>query len=392
MANASSRDTRAGFDIYRSAGGAISLDELNEQLVEAGYGPVAQRSLTHYRHLMDAGYTRYISINRFDVARASVAYENASAMGRYRYREANVGVRILFAKSNRLFEAFGSATEVGDVGAVIEFDDEVVVEGLKALKPRAGDMVTLRYLEVGRSVGGRVIDTDLRSSPAHVEVEYARLTSIAEIAGGTPLPTAAVRFRVVGQADEAQTLDLVGRRLYHFFELLEGARSLANAAGGHLDQPVYAPPPVLDELRIASPAELLVQLVPELVDLVPWAIVAGILRMAWQIPEKRKTWHEGTGQAKQNELVDLERELKQLEVEKQQQEAQARSEMIDRLRRAFPTADLTDSEIERSFDEHVLPHLQALGRAGVGEIEVGDDVTGADADGETGAETPDLSS
>ncbi|MCP3938386.1 MAG: hypothetical protein GY708_23815 [Actinomycetia bacterium] len=48
MANATPRDTRAGFDLYRSAGGAISLDDLNEQLVEAGYGPVAQRTLTHY--------------------------------------------------------------------------------------------------------------------------------------------------------------------------------------------------------------------------------------------------------------------------------------------------------------------------------------------------------
>ncbi len=107
MANATPRDTRAGFDLYRAAGGSLSLDDLNEQLIEAGYGPVARRTFTHYRHLIEAGYNRYISINRFDVTRASVAYENASAMGRYRYRETNVGVRIVFAKSSRLFEAFG---------------------------------------------------------------------------------------------------------------------------------------------------------------------------------------------------------------------------------------------------------------------------------------------
>jgi hypothetical protein len=36
MANATPRDTRAGFDLYRAAGGSISLDNLNEQLLEAG--------------------------------------------------------------------------------------------------------------------------------------------------------------------------------------------------------------------------------------------------------------------------------------------------------------------------------------------------------------------
>ncbi|HMR94442.1 MAG TPA: hypothetical protein PKE05_02810 [Microthrixaceae bacterium] len=45
MANASPRDTRAGFDIFRSSGGSLSLDELNAQLYEAGYGPVAERTI-----------------------------------------------------------------------------------------------------------------------------------------------------------------------------------------------------------------------------------------------------------------------------------------------------------------------------------------------------------
>lgn len=54
MANATPRDTRAGFDIYRAAGGDLSLDELNAQLYEAGYGPVSNRTLDHYRNLTRA--------------------------------------------------------------------------------------------------------------------------------------------------------------------------------------------------------------------------------------------------------------------------------------------------------------------------------------------------
>jgi len=374
MANATPRDTRAGFDLYRSAGGVISLRDLNDHLLEAGYGPVAQRTLTHYRHLVEAGYNRYISINRFDVARASVAYENASAMGRYRYRAASLGVRIVFAKSSRLFEAYGEATEVGDVGAIVEFTDEEVTEGLKSLKPRAGDMVTIRYLEAGRTVGGRVIESDLKSSPAIVEIEYARLTSIADIGGGTPLPTRPIRFTIIGQQDEIQTLDLVGRRFYHFFELLEGVRALTNTAGSQIREPVYAPPPVLDRMTIASPAVLLIQLASEIMELVPWALAAGALSKAWQFPEKRKTWYEGTGQKKQNELTDLEIELKQLEVESQEQEAQLRQEMIERVRSGFSEIELSDDEIEQAINEHVLPHLRALGRTGVTAIETGDEV------------------
>lgn len=177
--------------------------------MKASYGPVAQRTFTHYRHLVDAGYNRYISINRFDVARASVAYENASAIGRYRYRGTDLGVRIVFAKSSRLFETFGQATETGDVGAVVEFAEEGVIDGLRDLKPRPGDMVTLRYLEAGKSVSGRIIESDLKSSPALVEIEYARLTSLANVGAGTALDTKTARFTIVGQGAELQTIDLV---------------------------------------------------------------------------------------------------------------------------------------------------------------------------------------
>ncbi len=240
-------------------------------------------------------------------------------------------------------------------------------------------MITMRYLEAGRTVGGRVIESDLKSSPALVEIEYARLTSIADIGAGTPLPTEPIQFTIIGQDDEVQTLDLVGRRFYHFFELLEGMRALTNTAGGQRDEPVYAPPPVLDRMTIASPAVLLVQLASELVELVPWALAAGALSKAWQFPEKRKTWYEGTGQRKQNELTDLEIELKELEVEEQQQEAQLRQEITGRVRSAFSEIELSDDEIEQAVNEHVLPHLRALGRTGVTAIEAGDEVADPDS-------------
>lgn len=373
MANASPRDTRAGFDLYRSAGGTITLEDLNQKLSDAGYGPVAKRTLDHYRKLVEAGYTRYISINRFDVARAAAPFENASAKGRYDYRGANLGVNVVFAKSSRLFEASGRATEIGEVGAIIEFAESEVVDGLGQMKPQAGDMVTIRYLEAGRSTSGRVIEVDLKNEPALVEVEYARLLSIADIGVGNELPVADTHFVLSGPEDQVQTLDLVGRRLYLFFELVEGVRALSNSASARQPEPAYAPPPVLKRLSVASPADLLVELVPQVTSILPLGLIAIVLRMAWDFPAKRKEWLEGTGLAKQNALTDLEIQMKELELQTKQQEAALRSEMIERVRAAFPTSDLAEEEAAQAIDDFVLPPLRALGRSGVVSLEAPDD-------------------
>ncbi|MCP5043777.1 MAG: hypothetical protein GY944_22340 [bacterium] len=84
--------------------------------------------------------------------------------------------------------------------------------------------------------------------------------------------------------------------------------------------------------------------------------------------------------------------MKELEVEKKRSEAQAKAEMLSRVRAAFPEATLTDEEIDRSFQDHYLPHLQALGRAGVSKIEAGDDATASEASAGSSVETDDSSS
>lgn len=380
MANASPRDTRAGFDIYRSAGGQVPLEELNEQLVEAGYGPVANRSYDHFRALLDAGYSRYVSINRFDVARASAPYENASAMGRYDYRTTDLGVKVVFAKGSRLLEASGRAVEVGEVGAMLRFSETEVIDGLKKLKPQPDNMVTVRYLEAGRTVAGRVIDVDLRSDPASVEIEYTRLISIAAIGVGDPLPTTEANFVLTGPGDQSQTLDVVNRRLFHFFELVEGLRSLVNEAGARQPSPVYAEPPVLRRLSVASPAVLALDVAQALTALFPHSLLAAALVAAAAIPGKRKEWYEGTGQKLDNVGKDLDNrakaaalELTELTVKREQEESALRTEMITRLRAAFPATSIADEDAARVIDENVLPSLRALGELGISSLEPGDD-------------------
>lgn len=368
MPNATPRDTRAGFDIYRGAGGDISLDALNDQLLQAGYGPVSPRTHRHYRNLLEAGFNRYVSINRFDVARASAPYENASAKARYTYQHTDLGVRVIFAKSNKLLETFGRATEVGEVGAMLTFDEDEVVAGLQLLKPQPGDMVTVRYLEAGRTVGGRVVEADVRAEPATIEIEYAELISIGVLELGDPLPLVDARFVLRGAEQEPPTLDATSRRLFHFFEVVEGMRAIVNRAGARLEHQVYAEPPLLRSLSVASPADLTIEIADQLIRLFPWGLMAGALKITASLPEMRKTWHEGTGAKKDNQLKDFQLEREQVQADQAAAEARVRDAVAQRLVAAFPDADLSVAAAERYVDEFLLPPLRSLGQAGVEDL------------------------
>jgi len=368
MANATPRDTRAGFDVYRSAGGDVRLEDLNAALYEAGYGPVSNRTFAHYRHLLNAGYDRYISINRFDVARAAAPFESQSASPRYSFQDVDLGVSVIFAKGSRLHETYGRAVEMGEVGAILRFTEPEVIDGLRLLKPQPGDMVTVRYLEPGRTVGGRVVEADTKASPATVEIEYTRLVSISALGEGTALPTTEAGFRLLlnpDAAEEVQTLDMVSRRIYHFFELIEGLRALSNEAGSLQAAAVYAEPSVLRRLTVASDPEVILQLAEQVIRLIPYAAAAGLMKAASLFVEKRKEWYEGTGQKTANALTDLEVQLKQLEVDRSTEEVAFIREVQERVRATFPTSTVSNDEIARMVTQQIIKPLQALGQSGV---------------------------
>ena len=177
MPNATPRDTRAGWEIFLESDEWITLEDLNDELLATGFGPISERTFRHYHQLYAAGYTRYISINRFDVARASEPYGNSSSKGRYSYRSSDATVDVTFVKPDRLLEVSGRATEVGDVGAVVMFDGTEVERSLTRLRPTIGEPVVIRFVEAGQTIMGRITKVDLSSFPARIEVEYRNLMS-----------------------------------------------------------------------------------------------------------------------------------------------------------------------------------------------------------------------
>ncbi len=365
MANAKTRDARAGFAIFLQHQGNIELEAINMRLEKSGYGPVSPRMVTHYRNLVRAGFNRYISINRFDVARASRAYENMSSLGRYRYRSVSQPVNMIFMKNDRLFQTQGLMVEVSDVGAVIEISENAALDELRTFRPAYRDAVILHHEDRSDAIKGRLMEVDLERSPAIVEVEHSSLTSIADIDNANLLSTRLFRFTLVSEQDSEITFDVLGRRLHHFFDILEGLRSLLNEAGRYSDQYTYAPPPVIEEVRLSSPAHLALQIAPELVSLVSWPLIGGIL-----IASLRKQWHQATLSKKQGRLADVELEIRQLELDSKRQEAELRAAVIDNVRNQLPESTISDDQMGKIIDAYVLPSSRALGRAEVQAIDI----------------------
>lgn len=256
MANITPGDARAGFEVFRNANGEISLEDLNQRLTKAGHAPVSDRMYRHYRHLSAAGFNRYISINRFDVARASEPYENLSSNSRYRYTRSATGVRVTFPRGRRLVEAYGTAEEIGETGLILAFDDLGTVKALKAeaTRPRVGDELRIELLDPPQQFDARVIDIDKSGKKlVTIEVEFERLQSIAEFIGREPLPRARYSIQLVTEHEADFTVDFVGRQVYNLFELVEIARALVNEAADMSKQDRYAPIPHVYQLSMKSP-------------------------------------------------------------------------------------------------------------------------------------------
>ncbi|WP_040491061.1 hypothetical protein [Ilumatobacter nonamiensis] len=368
--NASPRDARAGYQIYRGAGGEIGLDDLNERLVTAGYGPVSMRMLTHYRHLADAGYNRYISINRFDVARAASRHEDLGASPRYPFFERGEGVRLLVAKGSRLWTAYASVEAVGEAGAVLRFVDDEYATGLAQIKARSGDDVSISFLESGVEQSGRVVEVDLGAQPPMMEIQFAGLVSLADLAVGQPAPTVPLGFRLRTRDDaEPPTTDQLGRRLHSVFELVDELRSIANTAVGPTGAGRYSAPAVVERLSVASPADVVLT-VSEIVRVIALPSVIGFtIRELAKIPLQRKTWLEGDVLRAELDDRDDAKAAREMRAERDKAVAELAVQVQRRLEERYPLRPNSAADVERMVVDRVGPLLDAMVDAGIVDVE-----------------------
>ena len=376
--NATPRAARAGYSIYRREGGEVSLDDLNDALGLAGYGPVSDRMLQHYRNLTNAGFDHYISINRFDVARAASRYEDLGANPRYRFEGGqSEGVQLLIVKPGRFWSVPATVDSISETGALIRLVDSEYTAALKRAKIHATDLVTMRFLESGREVEGRIVEVDVETSPAMIEVQFGFLHSLAELTDAEPLPTELLQIRLISEDDDrGATTDQLGRRMYLLFELVDELRSLVNRELQQTSDERYAAPAVVHSLSVASPADI--QLIADAVTTAIFSLgsLGGLVVFVCKFPGLRKSWYEGTGakldnEAKRQEVRSKEAELKEQEAraERLVLETQLCDDIIERLRDGIGLDDARAEEVAAVVRARVVPLLDSLVEAGVERVD-----------------------
>lgn len=378
MANARTRDTRAGFEIYRSAGTHLSLAELNRELVRLGFRPISERTHSHYKKLIRAGSNRYIPINRFDVARASRAHRNLSSLARYGYRETDLVVNTQLAKDQFQVDIAGRVYSSGDVGATVYFVG-AEAQLLHSLHPNIGDITVMTFVHTSISVINTILDVDRQKSRIILEVEYNSLVSLAEVVGDESLSPSLTQFILLTDIDRINTIDIVGQRIHNFFDLIEGIRALLNEAGQFSEDNYYVAPPVLTKLTSASPTTLVIQIPSEFVEMVHlflsyWPLyLTSTGALLYLSAKARKVFHEGTSVKLDNQFRDgLDKSKghpnQRNTIPTRQQVDDMSNEIIGRIRLALPGTELSDEKLRALVENDILPPLRQLRDAGVTDI------------------------
>ena len=219
-----------------------------------------------------------------------------------------------------------------------------------------------------------MIEVDTKTRPPILEVQFARLVSLAEISARPTLPTVRLEFRVHSDTDDAlTTADQLGRRLYLLFELVDELRFIANEAARLAETDEYSAPPTVDRLSVASPIEVALGVASVVGELFPFGLISVALRLIWKVPEKRKTWLEGTAQAIANRASESAAQKAEFEAERAAAERDIAVQIRNVIVARYNPPEHVAAQLESVALDRLSPLLEALVQAGVESIEpVGD--------------------
>jgi hypothetical protein len=361
MPNATPADCRAGWQIYKSSGFTLPLAAINEALVLAGYGAVSQRMYQHYKGLANAGYDHYVSVNRFDIARAAMPFESGAAVGRYIYHQSEVGVKVTFVRRDEFFEAYGIAKEISEVGAMLHFDQQVAGAILRS-KLSIGDPLLVAFLDPPASAPARVTEVDkTRAAEPTVEVEFTRLHSVLEFTGQTALPRGRYLVKASSPEEAQKTADVVGRRIYYLLEAIDASRAAVNAFLEDDEHGYYAEPTGLNSLQVESP----LQIVFEVPDAVANVLRAAIPALLFYIAVQKARFSKSDADYREEEVNEKRIKNRILKF---------RADTLEILHQNLRTliGNNPDGSLraERIIERQVLPSLEKLASQGVTDIDL----------------------
>ena len=204
------------------------------------------------------------------------------------------------------------------------------------------------------------------------------------------LPLSLTQFRLVTDALDDETIDLVGRRLYLFFELIESARAIVNEIGDSDRSPLYAGLRFLRDLTIVSSPDITLQ-IAERRRLPSRTPLSAVLLSVKVLIDKRLVWYQGSTEkhiADQNQRRIRQEELRteqeeqalriaraEAEVRKgrrgsRESKARVKADILQGLRKRLPDRKLSPEMVDLIFEKEMAPLLEKLAQTGVTEIQV----------------------
>lgn len=377
-------DARAGWELYRTSGYDLSLDELNDRLMVAGYAPVSSRTYSHYRKLERYGFKRYISINRLDVATAQDPFVDRAIRSRYRPRTVELPVQLILHTSAGPSEVVGRTIELSEFGAALVVDDTSQVSALMSKPPHRGTATTMNVLDPPGTFQGRVEEVVPGDGEVVIAIEFLRLRPITEVSGEQLLAAATIQL-VLRRGDAPYLTDL-SRDIYWMTQLVDVATALTSevALGLASDGKVVAPQPRVHQLSMQSPLTLELTLaVPAGVLLL--AVLRGALPMAqraaelveavkhWRVTdaEASRTEAEGEKARAETRLLNAQADLAEVDA------ARAWRAFVDETAGSVVEAGATIGDLDRVDPERLEGLMKQLAAAaaalsgeGVDDIEV----------------------
>lgn len=224
---ATREDAEAGWERYREAGYALSLDEINSSLLAAGRSPIAPRTYNHYKKLRKYGYESYLPINQLDVKTLADPIWDQATRSRFLPMSIQEQVEVRFLSDDTVSELTGLATELseGETTVKLKVGAEALPRTLASKEP---------IVEVVFRNGGEIrIGTVSRfwvEGKQELVVLKVQFSDPANIEAITNKPSAKrIRVRVqLGNPQDVRQFRELMQTLYWLFQTLESSRSFAN--------------------------------------------------------------------------------------------------------------------------------------------------------------------
>ena len=214
---------------------------------------------------------------------------------------------------------------------------------------------------------------------ALIEVDSESLQGLDLLVGATARSMGHATFRLIATDENATTNDVAGRRVFLFFELLEGLCSVANLADQEGGTGLYSEPSILDRLQIASSPVVAIDAVDFVVGLLATGRTTLLLQLVRQGISKRKEWWSGSLDAATIPKTHAETivavhdarktaakaDIAEIEAARAREEKSYRDAVRQRVADFTGTDIVNPRLIDALIDSEVLPAIRSPGGAGI---------------------------